>query len=1078
MGVERASVAKITRPAPAGCYPRKRLFRALDRGLKRPILWISGPPGSGKTTLVTSYVAARKLPCIWYQVDPRDGDVATCFYYLGLAARKVAPRFRKALPLLTPEYLPELPAFTRRFFEALFSRLPSPGVIVFDDCHGVPVDSPFHGVVREGLSFLPEGIRAILISRGPPPLVFSRFLANREMGELGSDDLRFTPVETRGMVDRSGYASLNRETLRDLQEKTGGWAAGIAILMREHRRGKVSPRTRALSTLQAIFDYFASETFGKVDPEIRDFLMKSAFLPRTTAEMAVKLTGQEKAGRFLSYLHRHNCFTEVLPDGGRVYRYHQLFREFLLARAKEEMAGEEIHRLRRAAAAILAGSGYWEDAVEPMRQSGDWGGLVPIVLSQAPSLVAQGRFRTLEELLRAFPQNILEDVPWLSYWLGVAILPFEPANARRLFEEALSRFRQERDAAGAFLSWSGIVPAVWFEKAGFEFLDSFLTSLDELLREFGGFPSPEIEARTLCSMIRASAYRLPKAVDCDAWIIRARAVADGISDIPLKVQLLGSVLNYWMCRGIESGKVDSMFASIEPLLRSKDVPPMARIELPLHAAINLLFMAEYDRCLEVVAEGLKHSESSGLHVLDMFLLGQGTLAAMHKGDTHAAKNSFRRMASLLPKAMPHDAGFYHYISSWEALERGDTARAEHHWKIDTELEMKVGFPFIIHMNRIQGALVMSALGKHKEARAFLAEARQIESRHRCDRFSNFSSIVESIFLTEDGDAPGGVAKLREGMRRSRELRQLGLHFWYPGFHAQIAARALREGIEIPFVREMIRKNRLLPGQGDLDLEEWPWPVRIYTLGRFDLVVDGKTLPFVRKTRQKPLLLLKALIALGGREVPEEQLGEILWPEADGDLAHQSLATTLKRLRKQLGDDRSVLLRDGRITLNNRHCWVDAWAFERILGREGATRQPGAPVPDGREVARLAEKAIALYRGTFLSGETFCSGIVTYRERLRSKFLRAVVQAGRRREQAGEWDQAIAWYQQGLEVDPLSEDMWRGLISCNVRMGRAAEAHAVYHRCCKTLSSVLGVSPSPDLEAILKSVPAVPGPGQR
>ena len=48
-------------------------------------------------------------------------------------------------------------------------------------------------------------------------------------------------------------------------------------------------------------------------------------------------------------------------------------------------------------------------------------------------------------------------------------------------------------------------------------------------------------------------------------------------------------------------------------------------------------------------------------------------------------------------------------------------------------------------------------------------------------------------------------------------------------------------------------------------------MKVYTLGRFGLVVDGKVLPSARKTRQKPLLLLKALIALGGREVPEEQL---------------------------------------------------------------------------------------------------------------------------------------------------------------------------------------------------------------
>ncbi|MGZ8441465.1 MAG: AfsR/SARP family transcriptional regulator, partial [Candidatus Deferrimicrobiaceae bacterium] len=295
---------------------------------------------------------------------------------------------------------------------------------------------------------------------------------------------------------------------------------------------------------------------------------------------------------------------------------------------------------------------------------------------------------------------------------------------------------------------------------------------------------------------------------------------------------------------------------------------------------------------------------------------------------------------------------------------------------------------------------------------------------------------------------------------------------------EVAGRALREGIEIPFVQEMIRKNRLLPGPGDLDLEEWPWPVRIYTLGRFHLVVDGAPPPAGRKAPQKPLQLLKALIALGGREVPEEQLSEVVWPDADGDLAHESLSSNLKRLRKRLGDERSVLLRDGRVTLNNRHCWVDAWAFERILGQAGAARKPGAPVPDGREIARIAEQAIALYRGTFLLGETFCPEIVAYRERLRSKFLRTVVQAGRHWEQSGEWETAVASYEKGLEVDPLSEGMCRSLISCHVQMGRPAEAHAAYQRFRKTLSGTLGVSPSPDHEAILKTVPAVPGQGQR
>jgi pentatricopeptide repeat protein len=95
--------------------------------------------------------------------------------------------------------------------------------------------------------------------------------------------------------------------------------------------------------------------------------------------------------------------------------------------------------------------------------------------------------------------------------------------------------------------------------------------------------------------------------------------------------------------------------------------------------------------------------------------------------------------------------------------------------------------------------------------------------------------------------------------------------------------------------------------------------------------------------------------------------------------------------------------------------------------------------------------------------------------LRSKFIRAVLHAGRNWEQAGEADKAIAFYQKGLEVDPLSEDIFRCLISCYVRMGRIAEARAAYHQCCKTFSAVLGVSPSSDLHAMLTPAPLDPAP---
>lgn len=92
---------------------------------------------------------------------------------------------------------------------------------------------------------------------------------------------------------------------------------------------------------------------------------------------------------------------------------------------------------------------------------------------------------------------------------------------------------------------------------------------------------------------------------------------------------------------------------------------------------------------------------------------------------------------------------------------------------------------------------------------------------------------------------------------------------------RLCANALDAGIEVEYVQDLIRKRNLIPEKPPLHLENWPWPLKIYTLGRFELLKDGKLIRFSRKVQQKPLALLKALIAFGGKEVRADQIEDTL-----------------------------------------------------------------------------------------------------------------------------------------------------------------------------------------------------------
>lgn len=251
----------------------------------------------------------------------------------------------------------------------------------------------------------------------------------------------------------------------------------------------------------------------------------------------------------------------------------------------------------------------------------------------------------------------------------------------------------------------------------------------------------------------------------------------------------------------------------------------------------------------------------------------------------------------------------------------------------------------------------------------------------------------------------------------------------------------------------------------LQQDGYAWPVMIYTLGRFSLLLKGQPADFGRKVPHKPLEFLKTLISLGGRDVSASNMTSALWPDADGDTAQRSFDTTLYRLRKILDDDRILTLRDGRLSLDSRYCWVDVWAFERLLGQVQRISSRDATGRDAARLDRLTDRMFGLYQHHFLAREDMAVWSVSLRERLRSKFIHNLLDVGRYWETHGFWDRAMQCYRKGLEVDDLIEVFYQRLMICSLEMNRISEGMMAYRRCRQILSIVLGLQPEPKTESL-------------
>lgn len=1060
------ALTKLSPPRLPTVVERPRLYRLLDRARKRPVIWINAPPGFGKTTLVASYLRARKIRPLWYQVDEGDNDLATFFHYLGLAAKQSAPRSRIPLPHLTSEYLQGLPTFTRRFFENLYARLKAPALLILDNYQEVAPDSLFHQTMALGIEALPEKIGVIVMSRALPPPAFARLQAVRQIHFISEEFLRLTKEESRSIVrlHTQSQQPSNHSLAEILHDRVQGWPAGLVLQLEQVEPSINGDPAISGRTPQVIFEYFAREVLHRLSPEQQRFLLQTAFLPDILPTIAEKLTGQATAGAMLAHLYRSRYFTERrMATVDPVYQYHPLFREFLQTQAKAALSSMELSSVQRTAASLLEEAERFEDAVTLYYEAGHLDEIVRLILSRAPTLLQQGRTQTLEGWLKLIPAEQYDQAPWLLYWLGACRQPIDPIESEHLFARAFERFKAQSDRGGMLMAWAGAVSAIQHSWRNFDRLDRWIDILHDFLPPDVVFPSVEVETHVTSFIITALMWRRPQSELMNPWVDRAKKLIAKSPNMSNGMALSASMthLFVWLGDFASAEKYNSM---LRDAAESQGASPLMKMLFHENNAVLALHRGDAAAARQIAEEALVLSKTTGVHLLDAALLGSAVYGSLFQNDLIQAEQYLVRCAPLVtsPSDMMH--GNLLYCQAWLASLKGDTAKA---WDLIQECSKLrwVKGTALGDAHLSYAAAMLLHPRSDQRANQYLKQAKLAGDQMGSSLIQFMSSLLESHFAIEEGQKERGMAVLRHALAIGRERGFSYFSWWIPQIIARLCAKALEADIEVEYVRQLIRKTKLVPDVDTSTNEAWPWPVKIYTLGRFEIHLDGKPLPPRRKAPYQVLGLLKAIIAFGGKEVASSRLIDALWPDAEGDTGQENLHKSLQRLRRLLTIDDLIQVKDGKVSLNRQICWVDAMAFQLLLNGVDDSKQRHAQ-PDARE--RRYEKAIALYRGPFLDGGGAYEWADHCRERLRHQFEQAVQHVSEWKKTAGQEQAALTCLEKGLDADPLAEPLYPRLIKFLRSLERQDDAKQVLARYHKAVV-MAGREPSAEMQAMARSL---------
>jgi LuxR family maltose regulon positive regulatory protein len=435
-----------------GSVSRREVIDRARRSDAR-LVAVTAPAGYGKSTMLAEWAALDDRPTGWATVDGQDDDPVALLTLLAVACADISSRALEVALEMGSVGAGVLGRSAPMLAGALRDA-PLPFVLFVDDIHAASSDA-CRDVLEVILGGVPEGSQIVLASRHEQPY----------LGRLRAEGMTFEITTNDLLIDREGAKTIFRgadarvsdDDIDLAVDRCEGWATGLFLCALAVNAGADVHTIGGGERFVA--DYLYGEALRGLPGEVREFLRRTAMLDQLSAPLCDAVLERGDSQSILRALEARNVFIVALDGHRQWFRYHALFRDFLLT----ELAAAEGARatqLHRRAAAWYIGDGSPQRAVGHLLAAGDRSQAGELVTELAVSTVEKGRVDLVERWLTRLGAATIESSPELvSIAAWIAMLQGQSPAAER-WAAALESARSDSptsDGAGALAASQAMV---------------------------------------------------------------------------------------------------------------------------------------------------------------------------------------------------------------------------------------------------------------------------------------------------------------------------------------------------------------------------------------------------------------------------------------------------------------------------------------------------------------------------------------------------------------------------------------------------------------------------------------------